>query len=115
MITKVTGVTFINDDGISRASIISSMSILDEIVLVRDPYNLYDSNAIKVCVKKGDKEHQIGFVEKGLASKLSPKMRKGVSFKVIVDSCGVYMDRPYCNINLIGVEYGYDGELIFSM
>jgi hypothetical protein len=114
MLTKVTGVTFSNEDGTSRASIIASMSEDDEIILERDPLNQYDSNAVKVCVKKDGKVHQIGFVEKALASKLSPKMRRGAKFDVYVESCGIYMDRPYCEIELDGVEYDDDGELVFE-
>jgi uncharacterized protein YycO len=114
MLTKVTGVTFSNEDGTSRASIIASMSEDDEIILERDPLNQYDSNAVKVCVKKDGKVHQFGFVEKALASKLSPKMRRGAKFDVYVESCGIYMDRPYCEIELDGVEYDDDGELVFE-
>ena len=55
MLTKVTGVTFSNEDGTSRTRIIASMSESDEIILERDPYNQYDSNAVKVCVKKDEK------------------------------------------------------------
>ncbi len=114
MLTKVTGVTFNNEDGTSRARIIASMSELDEIVLERDPYNQFDSNAIKVCVKKDGKIQQIGFLEKTLASKLSPKMRRGTKVNACIESCGIYMDRPYCEIELIGVEYDDDDELVFE-
>lgn len=113
MLTKVTGVTFSNEDGTSRTKIIASMSESDGIVLERDPYNQYDSNAVKVCVKKDGKVQQIGFIEKTLASKLSPKMRRGAKFAVRIESCGIYMDRPYCEIDLVGVEYDDYGELVF--
>ena len=101
MITKVKGVTFDNDDGSSRKEIIASMSENDEIMLVRDPFNPFDSNAIKVCVKKDGRFQQIGFVDKTLASELSPKMKEGWKCEVRVESCGIYMDRPYCEIELI--------------
>ena len=114
MQTKVTGVTFNNEDGTSRAKIIASMSEFDEIILERDPYNEFDSNAVKVCVNKDGKIQQIGFIEKRLASKLSPKMRRGTKFDVEIISCGIYMDRPYCELEIIGVEYDEDGELVFE-
>lgn len=114
MLTKVTGVTFSNEDGTSRTRIIASMTENDEIILERDPYNQYDSNAVKVCVKKDSKVQQIGFIEKVLASKLSPKMRRGAKLNVRIESCGIYMDRPYCELELEGVEYGDDGELVFE-
>ena len=114
MLTKVTGVTFSNEDGTNRTRIIASMTETDEIILERDPYNQYDSNAVKVCVKKDGKVQQIGFIEKTLASKLSPKMRRGAKFNVRIESCGIYMDRPYCELELEGVEYDNDGELVFE-
>ena len=114
MLTKVTGVTFSNEDGTSRTRIIASMTDNDEIILERDPYNQYDSNAIKVCVKKDGRVQQIGFIEKMLASKLSPKMRRGAKFDVSIESCGIWMDKPFCELELEGVEYGDDGELVFE-
>ncbi len=112
MLTHVVGVTYSNEDGTSRAKIIASMSEFDEIILEREPYNPYDSNAVKVCVRKDGEVLQIGYIEKSLASKLSPKMRRGAEFKVSIDSCGVYMDRPYCVINLPGVELDDEDELV---
>ena len=100
MITNVVGVTYLNDDGTSRASIIRSMSIDDEIILERDPYNLYDSNAVKVCVKRNGKYQQIGFLERGLASEISPKMRRGIKYEVSILSCGIssISHQPYCTL-----------------
>ena len=112
MLTKVTGVTFSNEDGTSRTRIIASMTENDEIILERDPYNLYDSNAVKVCVKKDGKVLQIGFIEKMLASKLSPLLRRGAKFDIQIESCGIYMDRPYCELELVGLEYDKYGNLV---
>ncbi len=114
MLTKITGVTFSNEDGTNRAQIIANLDEDDEIILERDPQNQYDSNAIKVCVNKDGKIQQIGFIEKNLASKLSPKMRRGAKFDVYIESCGIYMERPYCELELDGVEYDDDGELVFE-
>lgn len=103
MRTHVSGVTFSNEDGTSRRTIISSMCENDTIVLERDPYNPYDSNAVKVCVIKGGQKKQIGYVEKRLAAEISPKMRRGAKFDVTIVGCGVYMDRPYCEIEIQGL------------
>lgn len=102
MITKVVGVTFANPDGSSRASIIANMSPSDTIVLERDPYNEYDSNAVKVCVVKNGTKQQIGFVAKDIASIISPKMRRGVKYNAILSEYGMYMDRPFCEIIIQG-------------
>ena len=103
MRTKVTGVTFSNEDGTSRASIIARMSETDTICLERDPYNMYDSNAVKVCVLMDGVKQQIGFLEKGLAAELSPKMRRGANFPVTIVGCGIYYERPYCEIEIDGI------------
>ena len=103
MLTKVAGVTYCNEDGTSRASIISSMSEWDEIALVRDPLNEYDSNAVKVCVLKNGELQQIGFLEKSLAATLSPWIRRGAKFDVRIRSCGIYMDKPFCILEILGL------------
>ena len=100
MRTKVTGVTFSNEDGTSRASIIARMSESDTICLERDPYNEYDSNAVKVCVVKNGSKQQIGFLERGLAAELSPKLRRGAHFPVTIIGCGMWNDRPFCEIEI---------------
>lgn len=103
MTTRVTGVTFTNDDGSSRRAIIEEMSEIDTICLERDPYNQYDSNAVKVCVVKGGRSLQIGYLEKKLASQISPKMRRGTEFSATIVGCGIYNDRPYCEIDIAGI------------
>lgn len=100
MNTKVVGVTFSNDDGSSRERIIANMTKFDRVIIERDPMNQYDSNAVKVCVVKDGRNQQIGFVERNLAAQISPKMRRGASYKVSVVDCGIYMSRPYCEINI---------------
>ena len=75
---------------------------------------MLDHGQIFYYVKKDEKVQQIGFIEKVLASKLSPKMRRGAKFNVRIESCGIYMDRPYCELELEGVEYDNDGELVFE-
>ena len=100
MITKVVGVTFSNEDGSSRARIIAGMNESDTICLERDPYNQYDSNAVKVCVIKNGEKKQIGFLAKDIASDVSPKLRRGVNYNVTIMGCGVWNDRPFCELNI---------------
>lgn len=103
MRTRVTGVTFTNEDGTSRRTIIESMSEVDSICLERDPFNQYDSNAVKVCVIKSGKKLQIGYLERTLAAQISPKIRRGAQFPTTIVGCGIYNDRPYCEIDIDGI------------
>lgn len=100
MIKKVVGVTFSNEDGSSRARIIAGMNESDTICLERDPYNQYDSNAVKVCVIKNGEKKQIGFLDRETASDVSPKLRRGVNYNVTIMGCGVWNDRPFCELNI---------------
>ena len=103
MFTKVVGVTFDNEDGSSRRMIIESMSLNDKIVLERDPYNEYDSNAVKVCVVKGGRKMQIGFLARNVAAEVSPKLRRGAQITATIMNCGVYMDSPFCDLDISGI------------
>ena len=96
--THLSGVTFANPDGSSRREIISRMTDRDTVKFERDPYNPYDSNAVKVVVMQGGQWKQIGFLEKALAATVSPAMRRGATYKITIVGCGIYMDRPYCEI-----------------
>ena len=100
MRTKVVGVTFSNEDGSSRARIIAGMSESDQICLERDPYNPYDANAVKVCVVKNGSKKQIGFLSKDIASDISSKLRRNVTFSVYVASVGIWNDRPFCELDI---------------
>lgn len=100
MRTKVVGVTFCNEDGSSRAKIISGMSELDQICLERDPYNPYDANAVKVCVIKDGEKKQIGFLSKDIASDISSKLRRNVTFSVYAANVGFWNDRPFCELDI---------------
>jgi hypothetical protein len=60
--TRVAGVTF---NG--RQSIVAQLSIGEQILLIREPTNYYDHNAIRVERKKGQ---QIGYLNRFLAANL---------------------------------------------
>ena len=77
---NVVGVTFLNDDGSSRQSIISNCKRDDEIRLVREPENKFDKNAIAIFHKLG----QVGYVAKDFAKQMAPDMDYGYSYEGVI-------------------------------
>jgi len=65
-VEKVVGVSF---EG--RQAIVVQLSIGEQVVLVRDPLNPFDSHAIKVETQTGE---QFGFLNKVLSASLSEQM-----------------------------------------
>ncbi len=110
MIVKVVGVTYDNEDGSSRANIISRMSNTNKVCLERDPYNPYDSNAVKVLVLWRDEKKQIGYLPKDIAAKISPKLRRNVDFMVTVSRVGIWKNNPYCEIDIVEILSSSDVE-----
>ena len=55
---KVHGITHKNEDGSSRQDIIRQCWVGEELVLVPEPTNRYDPNAVKICRKNGQ---QLGY------------------------------------------------------
>lgn len=76
--SKIVGVTFDN-----RQSLIRNLSVSQELKLVREYNNKYDSNAIKVCTLSGS---QLGYIPKDTARNLSKSMDSGTKFKVTVSN-----------------------------
>lgn len=73
--TKVVGVTMANPNGTNRQVIIRRCIPSERLVLLREPTNAYDHNAIKVCRTNGD---QIGYISRDIAEWLAPDyMDKG--------------------------------------
>jgi hypothetical protein len=68
--TKVAGITHQNDDGSERQRIASQCRPGEPLVLIPDPDNPHDENAIRVCRAYGE---QLGF----LNSELAPKVAGG--------------------------------------
>lgn len=91
---KVVGVTFANDDGTNRQSIIKGLSKTDNITIRRDPTNKYDTNAIAVWSDKG----QAGYIGKDYSSILAPMMDAGVQFKVTIADVDEYKGAYYLHI-----------------
>lgn len=73
--TKVVGVTRKNNDGTSRQKIIKQLRTGQELELVPEPDNPFDSDAIKVCTKRGE---QVGYLEARLAGEVARRMRRGI-------------------------------------
>jgi single-stranded-DNA-specific exonuclease len=76
--TKIVGVTF---EG--RQRIVARLRVGEEVKLVRDPYNSYDSNAIKVVNMAGQ---QVGFLSREIVSDLARKMDRGHRYKCTISS-----------------------------
>lgn len=71
---RVVGVTFENEDGTNRQEILRTCEIGDEVVLVRNPQDPYDRNAIRVCLSDGS---QLGHLSSECAASLAPLMDRG--------------------------------------
>ena len=74
--TKIAGVTFDN-----RQKYLSELRIGEEIILIREPNNHYDKNA--VAVYNLDKK-QLGYIPKNLAFEISNKLENKCNYKCIV-------------------------------
>jgi len=62
--TKVAGVTFKNNDGNSRQKIIQNCIVGERLLLIPEPNNKHDRDAVKVCKTNNQ---QIGYLKKELA------------------------------------------------
>ena len=82
---RLAGVTHNNVDGSSRQRIILTLKRDQELRLVREPKNPFDSNAISVHTLDG---RQIGYVERERAVRLAHSMDKGVPSRSFVQYVG---------------------------
>jgi hypothetical protein len=96
VIFKVVGVSFKNEDGTSRQEIISKMTNESNILLVREPQNLYDTNAVAIYADM----KQIGYVGKEYAGLLSQFMDGGQKFTASVIELDKYKNTWYCKIQV---------------
>jgi hypothetical protein len=69
--TKVVGVTFSNNKGIDRQSILRGMRHMSDVKLQPEPYNPYDKNAVGVYYKG----QNVGYVAKDIAPLLLPYIK----------------------------------------
>lgn len=70
--TKVAGVTHKNADGSSRQRILRKCSVGESLMLVPEPDNPHDTNAIRLCRQNGQ---QLGYVNRDLAAEIASKRR----------------------------------------
>ena len=96
IIAYVEGVTYINDDGSSRQEIVRNCKKGDELILLREPSNPYDTSAIKVCASKKPSLlsrllrcepalAQLGYLSKHVASKVAHLMDEGTHVQAVVE------------------------------
>lgn len=74
--TKLVGVTFNN-----RQSNIMRLKVNDKLRLIREPNNIYDTNAILVCDKNFN---ELGHISKNLATTLAPILDAGKKLSITV-------------------------------
>jgi hypothetical protein len=79
--TKIAGVSFTNEDGQSRQTLIKDFVKEDNtLYLKREPFNPYGAHTIAVnigAMDTGSIEKKIGFLNSDLAAKLAPLMDSG--------------------------------------
>ena len=99
--TKIAGVSF---NG--RQAYVKNLSIGDPLMLLREPGNQYDQNAIKITTIEG---MQIGYIRAKLAAELAPLMDKGSKFTCkVLEVTGGKGKNLGCNI-IICLENKHGG------
>jgi hypothetical protein len=68
--TKVAGASQRNADGSARQTLIAKVRQGERLVLVPEPDNPYDANALKICRSTGE---QLGYLNRDLAAEVAPK------------------------------------------
>ncbi len=87
----VHGIYFRNKDGSSRRHVIRQCKAGDPLLLVPEPDNPHDPNAIKVCRKNGD---TLGYISRVKATRLIMDISTGWTFRVTVDEIYSFDDKP---------------------
>lgn len=95
---KVVGVTFTNEDGLSRQGIIATLNNDDKIILRREPTNRYDTNAVAVFAEHGYDIYQVGYIGKDYSSILAPMMDAGTQLEAKIGEIGFYKNNHYLSI-----------------
>ena len=96
---KVAGVTFPNDDGSERQSVLRDCRVNETIVLVHDPGNSYSSYATKVLRTNGA---QLGHAPEYLAERLFREAKAGYQpVAVITNLTGGTRDKPRRGANFV--------------
>lgn len=69
--SKIVGTTFYPDNDLSK------LVEGQELMLIREKDNQYDTNAIAIYAELGDKTHKIGHVKKELAEEMAKEIDSG--------------------------------------
>ena len=69
-----------------KLEILSTLDARDELVLVREPQNRYDENAIKITTRTG---HKLGYIPRGEAEFLAPLMDQSVQTQTQIVEIGL--------------------------
>jgi hypothetical protein len=78
--TQVHGIDHKNSDGSRRQAIIANCHVGEELVLVPEPSNRYDANAVRICRQSGD---QLGYwVADG---RMANNLAIGWTYRVTID------------------------------
>ncbi|HEV2382685.1 MAG TPA: HIRAN domain-containing protein [Terriglobia bacterium] len=84
---KLAGITFKNQDGSSRQKVIQHCRVGEELVLVLEPTNPYDADAIKVCRANGE---QLGYWPAD--GRMADSLRTGWTYRATVDRLYPFVD-----------------------
>jgi len=96
---KVVGVTFNNENGSSRKAYIGQMDKESKVVLLREPKNKHDKNAIAVYWMKAPLEaYQIGYIGKQYAEMIAPELDDGKELTAEIVGVGIHKEKPYCKV-----------------
>lgn len=102
--TKVVGTTFENEDGSDRQIAIRKCRPGDAVVLVPEPENPVDPNAVKVCKFESAKQlgQQLGHLNRDLAAEVNRKREAGYRIEALVTNVtGGTKSKPNRGLNLI--------------
>jgi hypothetical protein len=91
---KVVGVTFQNEDGTNRQTIIGQMKDNAPVTLIREPSNRFDKNAVAVYFV----DQQIGYIGREYAKIIAIMMDSGRKFDAKVLEVGRYEGTNYIHI-----------------
>lgn len=107
--TKVHGITHRNPDGSERQRIARRCKFGQGLLLIRDPGNPHDPNAIQVWVKGSflRRRQQVGFLSAELAEELAPVLDAGGTASAAVaqrtGGSGFLWWKKYYGVNILVV------------
>ena len=78
---KISGVSFANDDGVSRQKVIKKLRTGEKITAKREYHNPHDEYAIALFSSRG---HQIGFIPDGMTESYYDVLDRGLRLDITV-------------------------------